>query len=899
MSHSAAISPSSFTTFGDLLRYLRRRARLQQRDLAIAVGYSEGQICRLEQNQRLPDLTTLAARFIPALDIEDEPQLVARLLELAAAARGERVDVPADEPRPEPQVGNLPTPLTPLINRTREVATVGAYLERSDVRLLTLVGPPGIGKTRLGLHVAAKRQALFPEGVFFVALAPIRDPALVLPAIAHALGMQETSGQPSIQALRARLGDRQLLLVLDNFEQVAAAAPQVSELLRAAPRAKALVTSRAALHLSGEHLFVVPPLELPASRDLPLAQLASSPAVQLFLSRVRATKPDFELTAENARAVVEICASLDGLPLAIELAAARGRLFNPQALLDRLRGASGPTVLQFLVDGPRDLLVHQQTLRSTIDWSYDLLDANERALLMRLGVFVGGCTEAAVAAICGDRQAGRAACADPQPAILDMLLSLVDKSLLKCELGADETPRYMMLETIREYARQKLEAAGQAGIVRERHAAYYLELALAAEPELTGAHQEGWFARLEQEYNNLWAALEWYAAEDATTGLRLACSLRQFWHGRGHLHEGRSWLERMLALEHSQDIPDSVRARALCVGGFLAYQQGDLKQAIAMSEASLTLYRAAGDRCGIADSLLNLGSAAYYHNEYVRATALYTEALVLYRQQGVQVAAALVLKNLGLVAKDQGDFTRATAFYEESQALYRAAGDKRGDAQSFFNLGVVAYWQGDYARAVELSESGLSLYRELSDKMGVSYILDTLGMALYKKREYDRAIRLLEESLRLLRELGDKVGIALLLTDMGVVAQAEGNIDLAAQLHHEGLELAWNIGDKRRVAFCLEGLALAVVSHQPLHASRLFGVAESLREAIGSPLPAAEHDVYEQGLAAARADDPTAFAAAWAAGSAMPLEQAISYVLNHSQVEDLIAPSPPRSASHR
>ena len=377
MSHTAAISLSSFATFGELLRYLRRRARLQQRDLAIAVGYSEGQICRLEQNQRLPDLPTLAARFIPALDLEHEPDLAARLLELAVAARGERPDAPASAAlsTTAPRPGNLPTPLTPLINRRREVTAIGACLARDDVHLLTLVGPPGIGKTRLGLHVAGAWQAAFPDGVYFVALAPIRDPALVLPTIAHTLGITKPGEQPALDALRVALGERQLLLVLDNFEQVAAAAPQVADLLRAAPKLKALVTSRAALHLSGEHLFVVPPLDRPDPRDLPPPeQMAGIPAIELFTGRLRAIRPDFALTHENARAVAEICACLDGLPLAIELAAARGRLFSPQALLDRLRGTAGPTALRFLIDGPRDLLVHQQTLRSTIDWSYDLLD---------------------------------------------------------------------------------------------------------------------------------------------------------------------------------------------------------------------------------------------------------------------------------------------------------------------------------------------------------------------------------------------------------------------------------------------------------------------------------------------------------------------------------------------
>ncbi|HEX9438652.1 MAG TPA: helix-turn-helix domain-containing protein, partial [Roseiflexaceae bacterium] len=469
MSYSAAISPAAFFTFGDLLRYLRRRARLQQRDLAIAVGYSESQICRLEQNQRLPDLTILLARFIPALALTDEPELTARLIELAAVARGECPDEPnpaaaqplwsriaVDLAGPEP--GNLPAPITPLINRTKEIAVIRGCLGRADVRLLTLVGPPGIGKTRLSIHVAASLQSQFADGVFFVPLAPIRDPALVLPAIARALRVKDVSDQPPTEALRAALRGRRLLLVLDNFEQLMAATSQVAEVLRMAPDLKVLITSRAALHLTGEHLFAVPPLELPdLDAQPPLDELARWPAVELFTTRVCAIKPDFALTADNARTVVEICACLDGLPLAIELAAARSRLFTAQALLDRLRGASGPTTLQFLVDGPRDLLAHQQTLRSTIDWSYDLLDAGERQLLMRLAVFIGGVAlEAATAVMSSDLHNSELIAQNSELDILDGLTSLVDKSLLNYETGADGEPRFTMLETIREYAREKL-----------------------------------------------------------------------------------------------------------------------------------------------------------------------------------------------------------------------------------------------------------------------------------------------------------------------------------------------------------------------------------------------------------------------------------------------------------
>jgi predicted ATPase len=905
MSHTAAVSLSSFTTFGALLRYLRRRARLQQRDLAIAVGYSEGQICRLEQNQRLPDLATLAARFLPALDLEHEPELAAQLLELAAAARnadssssggaagkGGEQPAPQELALPTAQHGNLPTPLTPLINRTREVAAISACLARADVHLITLVGPPGIGKTRLGLHVAGAWQARFRDGVYFVALAPIRDPAYVLPAIAHTLGIQKTE-IPTIEALRAVISDRQVLLVLDNFEQVADSAPQIAELLRAAPYAKAIVTSRAALHLSGEHLFIVPPLDRPDPHNLPpLAELAAMPAVELLTSRLQAIRPEFVLTQENAPVIAEICACLDGLPLAIELAAARGRMFGPQALLDRLRGASGPTALRFLVDGPRDLLVHQQTLRSTIDWSYDLLQERERALLQSLAIFVGGWTQEAAEAVCEHkeiRRQGDKAIIDmsiahspgplvPMP-VLDGLAALVDQSLLRQEEGPDGALRFTMLETIREYAYLKLEASGQAEHARRRHAHYYLRLAQTAERKLSGGHQMRWFAQLETEHGNLWAALEWFGSNDIANGLRMTCSLRQFWHVRGYLSEARAWIESALGRCDDCGATDLDRANALCVAGFLAFHQGDLARTETLSDASLAIFRRLGAQRGIADALHNLAGAAFMSNQYARAAALFGECLALYRALGDQAEVAQVLKSLGLIAKDQGDFARAIALYQESLAIRQQLGDKRGVAQSYFNLGVVAYWQGDYAGAIRLSEQGLAFYRALGDKMGAAYTLDTLGMAHCRQGSYAKAFQLLEESLAMFHELGDQFGIALLLTDMGSVAQARGDANRAGQLYGEGLALSWKIGDKRRAAFCLEGLA-AAAANQPLRAAQLFGAAAALRAAIGAPLPPSEQADYDRSLAAARQGDPKAWVAAWEIGRAMALEHVIECALD-------------------
>jgi tetratricopeptide (TPR) repeat protein len=448
-----------------------------------------------------------------------------------------------------------------------------------------------------------------------------------------------------------------------------------------------------------------------------------------------------------------------------------------------------------------------------------------------------------------------------------------------------------MLETIREYACEKLEAGGQAERARRQHAAFYLRLAQAAERELGGAQQARWFAQLEAEHNNLWAALDWFSAHDIAGGLRLACSLRQFWHARGYLSEARSWIEAALARCGRNDLADQERARGLYVAGFLAFHQGDLAHTVVHSETALAIYRRLGARRGIADALHNLAGAAFMSNQYALAGELFGECLVLYRALDDQAEVAQVLKSLGLIAKDQGDFARATAFYQESLAIRRALDDNRGVAQAFFNLGVVAYWQGDYAAAFELSEQGLELYRALGDKMGAAYALDTLGMARCKQGEHVQSMRLLEASLAMFRELGDQFGIALLLTDMGGVALARNDAGHAARLFGEALALSWRIGDKRRLAFCLEGLAMALGSGQGLHAARLFGAAAALRDAIGAPLPPSEQADYERNLAALRAADAGAFMAAWDAGQALAPQQAVEFALS--------APFPSTPACHR
>ncbi len=820
--------------FGEYLRHLRLRAGLNQRDLALAVGYSESQISRLEHGRRLPDIAALRALFIPALQLEDQPQLASRLLVLAETARVEtEPPIETVESLPPLPTNALPVPLTALINRTRELREVRERIERDGVRLLTLIGPPGIGKTRLSLQIAADVSRHFPDGVFFVSLAPIREAELVVSAIARAVGLHDHS----LPTLLAELRERQMLLVLDNFEQVVDAGAHIAALLRAAPRVKALVTSRAALGLTGEHLYILPPLELPDCRRLPpLAELARFPAIELFITRASAINPTFVLSDENAHVVAEICTRLDGLPLAIELTAARSRFFSPHTILERLRNSTkGSPTLAFLVGGPRDLPQHQQTLRGAIDWSYDLLHDDERNVFARLSVFAGSWTLEAACAVCecdaSDIEAS--------------LFALVNQSLIQQVSGRGGELRFSMLEMIREYALENLAAGGQVERVREQHARYFTELAAHAAPHLQGAIQDTWLDRLEADYNNIYVALGWHAEHDHGAGLQCAADLTTFWHARGYLDEGRAWLKALLDRTKGSGTSQQLVAQATCGAGFLAYQQGDLAQAVALSEQSLALYQALGDSRGVALAMRNLGSAAFHQADYAHAAEIYSECLAIFQALGDDSGAAHSLRTLAGIAKDQGDYARARALHQEALTCYRRVGDRRGVAYALVNLSIVDYWDGNYVQSRTLAVESLAELRAVDDWIGAAYALDQIGMTSYKQGDLVGAAAALEESRQAFERLGEQLGMAMVLTDMGLVACAAGDCAKAESLHRAALAIARKLGDQRRMAFCLEGLAMALSRRQPNLAARLLGVASALRERIGSPLPTAEHAEYD------------------------------------------------------
>jgi predicted ATPase/class 3 adenylate cyclase len=776
-------------------------------------------------------------------------------------------DMPADFPplrTLDAHPNNLPIQPTPLVGREHDVLAVKDLLYREQVCLVTLTGPGGVGKTRLSLQVAAELSEHFRDGIFFVSLAPLSDPALVVPTIAKTLGIREAAGYSLLDRLKEELRQKQQLLLLDNFEQVVSASVQVADLLTVCPQLKLLVTSRQVLHVHAEHEYAVPPLAMPDLTHLPdPATLAHYPAVALFLQRAQAVKPEFVLTNTNARAVAKICAHLDGLPLAIELATARMKLLPLQALLARLGQR-----LTLLTSGARDAPVRQQTLRNTIEWSYHLLDPREQRLFRRLAIFVGGCTLTSLEAVC------RALNDDAEP-ILDGVASLIDKSLLlhiEQEGQERQEPRLLMLETIREYGLETLAASGEMESTRKAHADYYVLLAEEAEPELAGAQQVVWLKRLEREHDNLRAAMQWSlegeeAGKRIEKALQLGGVLERFWVVRGHRSEGRAFLAEVLTRSAGEKTP--LRAKALIAAARLAFSQNRYEQGEALAQEGRALFRELGDRRGIALSLDRLGMAAWRRGNFTMARALMEEDLALFREVGDQQRVAWSLFTLALLDSKQGEYFRAETLLGESLALHRTLGNTRGIAASLSQLAwVIFVSRGDKARVSMLLEEARALNREVGDKEGMAVLCTLSAWFALSQGDTAAARSLVEEGLILYREMGHQEGTAESLTMLARVEAYQGNYAAARTLYEESLMIAQDMDDKELIASSLEGLAgVAAVQGEPARAVRLWGAAEALREVIGAPLPPIERVDYERLVAKARVQlGEEAFTSAWAQG---------------------------------
>lgn len=809
-----AVLPTSFTNFGELLKFLRRRARLSQKELSIAVGYSEGQISRLEQNQRLPDMASLVALFVPALVLEEEPEWVARLVELAAAARGESRPTAVSFTRTIHQeiteevrslLHNLPTSLSSFVGREQETADLHQRLPQT--RLITLTGVGGAGKTRLALQLARQAIPLFPDGVWLVDLAALADAALVAKAVALAVGVLEAEGRPLLETLIHFLRPKQLLLLLDNCEHVITAVAELSEtLLQSCPRLHVVATSRERLNILGEYSFALPPLALPPPHTPP-ENVADFAAIQLFQARAQHVWPDFLLNQASGTAVAEICRRLDGIPLAIELAAAQTPFFQLEEIATRLHHS-----LALLTGGSRTQPRHH-TLQAAIAWSYRLLSPGEQALFRQLAVFAGGWTAAAAEFVFA------AEASTPLPATVSLLTSLIQKSLVVVERQPGQETRYRFLQTIQQFARQQLTQAEETAVCH-RHLHFFLHFAEAAERHLQGQEQKTWYGRIQADLDNLRAAMEWALTHDPQTGSRIFYALHHFGFVQGQWEERRQWAQRYLAVSMP---PSHWLGRFFLAAADLlpSHRAEYFAQGLALCEEF-------EDAFGIA--LFHLLQAVnVWWLSADAAKPFFEQAVARFRQLGDDWHLAMALIEFGEYAQVRlEDRQLARALMDESLTLRQRLGDQRGIAMSLAHLADVAIEQGDLAATEQYSQQALWLAQELDDAESLSWILNNLGVVRFGRGEFAEAVALLQESLRLSELWGNTLHVTLRRYWLAMAYYWQGALETAVSL------LRLNLTESQTFDL-ISGVA----------ASR-FGLAEVARQREEWQTA---HDLYQQAMA--------------------------------------------------
>lgn len=758
------------------MKRLREQAGLSQEELAERAGLTAKGISALERGERKhPYPNTVRA--------------LAEALALSETVRGEWVAMlsprgTAYEPSPkEPLPLRFPTAPNAIVGREDDLASVIYYLTSGKTRLVTLTGPGGVGKTRLSLQLAEFAQTQFADGAVFVPLDAVPNPALFLSALVHALGLQEVSEQAKAQWLYQHLKDKKMVLILDNFEHVLDAACEIPPLLRACPGLTLLVTSRAPLRLRGEQEYPLAPLAVPGLDRVPhVNEVLASPAVQVFVQRAQAINPGFSITSANAVTIAAICRRLDGLPLALELAAARLKLLTPATLLKRL-----DQTLPVLVGGARDLPERQQTMRQTIAWSYDLLTPGEQRLFRRLSVFAGSWTLEAAEALCQNLSVTED--------ILERVASLMDKSLIQRADREGESERYILLKTIRAYALEQLVLAGEADAVQARHLQICLELAREAEKQVCGPDQMIWLKYLEEELPNLRAALEWafsvpQAAETCVEdGLQIVCALYRFWQGRGYLSEGRAWLERGLSFPVSL----AVRAKALNGLGWLMHQLGDARPAIGIQQESIDMYRQLQDATGLSGALDSLGDAAWAFGDYELAAKAYEESLALRRTAGHTHEIALSLYSLGRLLLDRETPELAAPLLDESYALLTKLQDHRGIALVDHALGRLAWQQGRLPQALTYTQKALAAFWSLGNKVDIAECLEVLALIAKDQAQWPQAV----ECWAVAAALRETLGVPVRAYDEKAFSSLQ---DL---LHEPEFQAAWNVGYNQPLAQAL------------------------------------------------------------------------------------------------
>jgi predicted ATPase/DNA-binding CsgD family transcriptional regulator/DNA-binding XRE family transcriptional regulator len=803
--------------FGELLRHFRIASGMTQEELAERSALSPRGISDLERSARTHPYPATVRQLAQALDLSPAD---GRLFEAAARASiGTRFSA----------YTGLPTPFSSFIGRDTTIAEMRGVLATN--RLVTLLGPGGIGKTRLAVEVATRVLDEFADGVVFVGLANLRDPDLVVNAIAHALGIQDMDGGGLAGRVQSQLRTADLLLVLDNFEHLLPATQTVGTLLTNCRRLKLLITSRAALRLSGEREIAVQPLTFPDPHEMPAPeQLAEYEAVRLFMDRAASVRPQLSLNDRQGDVVARICARLDGLPLAIELVVARLRVLSPEVLLERLARS-----LPLLVGGARDLPARQQTLTATISWSYDLLDPAEQRFFRRVSVFVGGFTLEAAEAVCGS--------ADLELTVVDALESLLAKSLVGHQEGEHDGPRFRMLETVREYALDQARIAGEVAHFRRRHAEYFLRLARLAASNFASVNAPAWLQRLETDHNNLRASLSWALEErDADTALGLSSAIWHFWYARGYLAEGSRWLDEALRLaEDVRSTADSFeqqRARALTGAGVLAHYQG----------------------------------------HYARAAALCGQSLALSRQLGDQAGVAGALHGLALVARSGGDFATARTMYEEARRIHEALADRWGLSYTLRYLGVVLWMEADYTTARAVIEASLSLASEIADTQGMATTLTVQSYIACSLGQHPTAEAAARDALSRHETYGDRRGAAQALWALGMATAGQSRYDEANAHHKHALSIFHEVGDRYFMGVCFIGLAqVAMAGGRPRDAVCLLAADSAMMTGMGAPRWPSVRPYIQQTLDQARlALSDSVFEQAWSAGEALTVDQAVA-----------------------